>query len=64
MSVDCVGELTGCVTDRNVVDIIELVVKHESKLRKLIKALKRCCVYSSSSSDAEDLKDNGESKKI
>jgi hypothetical protein len=53
MSVDCVGEVAGCVTDRGVVEIIELVVKHESILRKLIKSLKKCCVHSSSSSEEE-----------
>jgi hypothetical protein len=54
MSVDCIGNCV--IADRGVVEIIELVVKHESKLRKLIKALKRCCVYSSSSSDNESEK--------
>jgi hypothetical protein len=62
MSVGCleiVGEtlvetLGECVvSDRGVIEIIEAVVKHESKLRKLIKALKKCCVHSSSSSDEE-----------
>jgi hypothetical protein len=53
MSVDCLGDITGCIEERGVIEIIELVVKHESKLRKLIKALKRCCAYSSSSSDEE-----------
>jgi hypothetical protein len=58
MSVDCiglVGETLGecVVSDRGVIEIIEAVVKHESKLRRLIKALKKCCVNSSSSSDEE-----------
>jgi hypothetical protein len=62
MSVDCigiVGETLGAtlgdcvVSDRGVIEIIEAVVKHESKLRRLIKALKKCCVHSSSSSDEE-----------
>jgi hypothetical protein len=59
MSVDCLGELTGCVEDcvegiiedRGVIEIIEAVVKHEGKLRRLIKALKKCCAGSSSSSE-------------
>jgi hypothetical protein len=49
MSVDCLGE----IQDRGVIEIIELVVKHEGKLRKLIKALSKCCVHQSSSSDEE-----------
>jgi hypothetical protein len=49
MSVDCLGE----IQDRGVIEIIELVVKHESKLRKLIKALRRCCAHCTSSSDEE-----------
>jgi hypothetical protein len=62
MSVDCIGlvgetlveTLGDCVvSDRGVIEIIEAVVKHESKLRRLIKALKKCCVHSSSSSDEE-----------
>jgi hypothetical protein len=49
MSVGCLGE----IQDRGVIEIIELVVKHEGKLRKLIKALKRCCAHCTSSSDEE-----------
>jgi hypothetical protein len=58
MSTDCVG----CVTDKGVVEIIEMVVKHESKLRRLIKALKKCCVHSSSSSEDELVKKPNETK--
>jgi hypothetical protein len=53
MSVDCLGE---CIQERGVIDIIEAVVKHEGKLRKLIKALRRCCARATSSSD-EDLRE-------
>jgi anti-sigma-K factor RskA len=50
MSVDCVGE----IVDRGVIEIVELVVKHEGKLRKLIKALKNCCSHVSSSGSEDD----------
>jgi hypothetical protein len=69
MSVDCFGAVEACtecagalgecleegleVEERGVVEIIELALKHESALRRLIKALKRCCLHSGSSSDEE-----------
>jgi translation initiation factor 1 (eIF-1/SUI1) len=54
MSVDCLGEVAGCIEERGVIEIIELVVKHENILRKLIKALQKCCACNSSSSGDEE----------
>jgi hypothetical protein len=46
------GCVEGCdVEERGVVDIIELAIKHEGKLRRLLKALKKCCLHSSSSGE-------------
>jgi hypothetical protein len=41
------------VVDRGIVEIVDLVVKHEGKLRKLVKALKNACCKAVSS-DSED----------
>ena len=44
----------GCLdTIETIVPIVEQIVKHESKIRKLLKALKKCCTAASSSSDDE-----------
>jgi hypothetical protein len=52
MSVGCIPEIVGgCVTG-DVVQIVNAIVKRESKLRKLIKKLKKlCCDHCSSGSE-------------
>ena len=46
----------GCLdTIETIVPIVEQIVKHESKIRKLLKALKKCCTAASSSSDDESV---------
>jgi hypothetical protein len=62
--IDCVGvveEVEGCCTDietRDVVEIIETIVKHHGKIRRLPKALKRgirkCCASTHKSSEEEN----------
>jgi hypothetical protein len=59
--VDCVGAVEeGCcleVETRDVIGIIETIVKHESKIRRLLKTLKRaiakCCATTQTSSGDE-----------
>jgi hypothetical protein len=61
--VDCLGEVAeGCmdIEERDVIDIIETVVKHERKIRRLLKALKRaiakCCASTAKSSSGDEQK--------
>jgi hypothetical protein len=57
--VGCVVEAEGCcdVETRDIVGIIETIVKHESKIRRLLKTLKRaiakCCATTNNSSGEE-----------
>jgi hypothetical protein len=41
------------VCERGIVEIVELVVKHEGKLRKLVKALKNLCCRATSPTESE-----------
>jgi translation initiation factor 1 (eIF-1/SUI1) len=48
MSVGCIVE-----TAVEIVEIVDKIVKKESKLRRLIKALRKCCAHNGSSSEEE-----------
>jgi hypothetical protein len=62
--VDCLEVMEeGCCTDvetRDVIDIIETVVKHERKIRRLLKVLKKaiaiCCASTEKSSSGDEQK--------
>jgi hypothetical protein len=61
--VDCLADVAeGCldIEERDVIEIIETVVKHERKIRRLLKALKRaianCCASTAKSSSGDEQK--------
>jgi hypothetical protein len=52
---ECVGECDAVVEDlieeRGVIEVIEKIVKHQSKIKRLLKALKKMCCEKSSDSE-------------
>jgi translation initiation factor 1 (eIF-1/SUI1) len=44
----------GCAVATGVIELVDAIVKKESKLRKLIKSLKKCCACTSASSGSDE----------
>jgi translation initiation factor 1 (eIF-1/SUI1) len=47
----------GCLVATGVVELVDAIVKKESKLRRLVKALKKCCACTSTSSGSDETRE-------